>query len=81
MNIQNQGETTTSPWGINPKVKHLVEALDMKIPLFGKLNTSFSKQSLEKFRRAQMHTTYLTMDLQQAQFIQEHFGGTLQIRN
>ena len=54
MDIQNQGETTTSPWGISPKVKHLVEALDMKIPLFGKLDHPRSaNKNLERFRRAQ----------------------------
>ena len=49
-----QLELFTNSWGINSGFKHLVEELNDKLPLIGKVEFSRSKNKhLDKFRRAQ----------------------------
>ena len=55
--MQVQKELFTSEWGVRNDVKHLVEALQDKLPAMGMVKNANKNRCLEKFRKAQ-NVTY-----------------------
>jgi len=55
--MQIQKELFTSEWGVRNDVKHLVEALQHKLPASGMVKNANKNRCLEKFRKAQ-NVTY-----------------------
>tara|TARA_B100001115_G_C15558891_1_gene266265 strand:- start:47 stop:415 length:369 start_codon:yes stop_codon:yes gene_type:complete len=55
--MKDQGELFTSEWGVRNDVKHLVEALQDKLPAMGMVKNANKNRCLEKFRKAQ-NVTY-----------------------
>ena len=55
--MQVQKELFTSEWGVRNDVKHLVDALQNKLPAMGMVKNANKNRHLEKFRKAQ-NVTY-----------------------
>ena len=55
--MNRQAELFTSEWGVRNDVKHLVEALQHKLPASGMVKNANKNRCLEKFRKAQ-NVTY-----------------------
>ena len=55
--MQVQKELFTSEWGVRNDVKHLVDALQNKLPAMGMVKNANKNRCLEKFRKAQ-NVTY-----------------------
>ena len=55
--MQIQKELFTSEWGVRNDVKHLVDALQHKLPAMGMVKNANKNRCLEKFRKAQ-NVTY-----------------------
>ena len=55
--MEKQSELFTSEWGVRNDVKHLVDALQHKLPAMGMVKNANKNRCLEKFRKAQ-NVTY-----------------------
>ena len=52
--MNRQAELFTSEWGVRNDVKHLVDALQDKLPAMGMVKNANKNRCLEKFERHRM---------------------------